>query len=123
MENQKRLAQIADACGEVLLGDIVEERASDAERPARKRDFDFAVVLDVFDVLLRADDMPDRKAPRSSPRFRHLACHGEHGRRAVANQDRRRAAGRRSSPAAATGRRRWRRTCWRRTRPRSSKAR
>ena len=30
--------------GEILLGDIVEEVAADAERPAGKRDFDLAVL-------------------------------------------------------------------------------
>ena len=39
------LRRLGDVCREILLGDIVEQGAADAERPAGKRHLDFALAL------------------------------------------------------------------------------
>jgi len=48
MEDQQRLVQCRDMPGEILLRDVVEERAADAEGAAGERDFDLAFAADLL---------------------------------------------------------------------------
>ena len=45
MKYQQRLAQIANAAGEVLRADVVEQVTANAERPPRECDLDLALAL------------------------------------------------------------------------------
>ena len=52
MHDQQRLVQFGDMLHQAMLGDVVEEFALDAERPAGERDLDLAVLADVLDAVV-----------------------------------------------------------------------
>ena len=95
-----------DALEQALLGDVVEEFAAHAERPAGERDLDFARGADLVEHdrgnrpvdVVRIGGRRDR---HHGACFRHLGGGGQHGRaaEAVADQDR----GRTVGPAQVLG--------------------
>ena len=80
-----------------MLGDVVEEFAADAERPAGERDLDLALRADVLDAIAeQAGDMrriAGRGDRHDRARLRNVGGGGQHrgAAEAVADQDRRRA--------------------------------
>ena len=94
VEHQQGLAQVRHAIHQRLLGDILEEFAPDAERPARQQDLDLALRADGVDVLLeQAGDVRGigRRGNRHhGARFGDAMRSREHSRatEAVADQDR-----------------------------------
>ena len=96
MEDQQRLAQLRDALGELLLGDVSQEFPADAERPPGERHLDLAVLADGVDLV--PEQMRDmagiagRGDGHHRPRLRDRFRRGEHrgAAEAVADQQRRR---------------------------------
>ncbi len=78
---------------ELLLGDVIEEFALDAERPPGERHLDLALRLDLIDLLLeQTDDMRwivRRRDGHHRARFRNPVRGGQNGAaaQAVADQD------------------------------------
>ncbi|MGY4310008.1 hypothetical protein ACVIJ6_007251 [Bradyrhizobium sp. USDA 4369] len=52
VHHQQRLVQMLDLVEQALLGDVVEERAADAERTAGERHFRRAVAADRVETVL-----------------------------------------------------------------------
>ena len=98
------LCSVAICAIRLLLGDVVEEFALDAERPAGERDLDLALLADVLDVVL--EQMRDvggigrRRDGDDRLRLRNL-------RRRRRGPRRRRGCGRSGSPAPCRVSRRW----------------
>ncbi len=94
VEDEQRLVQLGDVRGEILLGDVVEEGAADAERAARERHLDLALRGDVGDAVAEQAGDVRRIARRADrhhgARLGDAVRGGEHrgAAEAVADQDR-----------------------------------
>lgn len=99
MEDEQRATQRANAWRQVLLGNVVQKRASNAKRPAGERDLDLALRRDLRQPLLeQAGDVTGiiRRGDRHHRAcFRHARRRSKYGGAAktVADQDRGRAPG------------------------------
>ncbi len=97
MENQQRLAQRGDTLGEFLPGDIVQEFAADAERPAGECDRNLATRVDLRPLLLEQPDDVGGVAGRCDRHHRpglrngRGRCQDRGAAKTVADQDRGRA--------------------------------
>src|SRR5579883_855759 len=94
MEYQQRLAQDRNAPAQRLLGNIVQELAADAERPAGERNLHLAACADLFDLVLEdSGDMRGigrRRDGDHRTRLRHCGGGRQDGgaAQAVADEDR-----------------------------------
>ena len=97
MQHQQRLAQVGDARDQLLLGDVVEKLAPDAERPTRQHDLALALRADIRDLLLEQPGhvarIGWRRDGRDGSRLGDARRGGEHrgAAEAVADQQRGRA--------------------------------
>ena len=96
MKHQQRLVQVGDEGFEILLRDIVEQAAADAERPAGQRHLDLVLIVELGNAFA---EQPDHMGRIERRRDRHHGARlgdamrgGEHrgAAEAVADQDRRR---------------------------------
>ena len=99
MKDQQRFVQAGDARGEILLGDVIEQRAANAKWPALQRDLNLALAGNLGGAVAKqADDVGgiERCADRDyRASLRNTVRGGEHGGTAetVTDQDRRRREG------------------------------
>jgi len=99
MQHEQCLVQILHAREQVLLGDVVEELAADAERPAGEQHLALALGADVGHLVLEQPGHVARVGRRRNggnrPRLRDLAGRRQHGgaAEAMADQQRRRLRG------------------------------
>ena len=91
MEDQERLAKLGNTRRNLLLGNVVEQGATDAERLAGERHLDFAFAFYVFDAVAEQAGNVGRIERRGDghdcTRFGDAMRRGEHRRPAQAVAD------------------------------------
>jgi hypothetical protein len=74
MEDQQRLAQIADVGRKILFGNVIEQPAADAKRPAGERHLDFALLPNLSHLI--AEQACDMRRVEGRRNRHHRACLG-----------------------------------------------